>query len=590
MRVKIKAEDLKTRETLAIFWRHARQYPGTIFLLVLSMLGAITSEAFGPYFYKQLFNLLTQQGSLPDLVHTVTLILAAAATGWGFWRVATFTNNRFQPKVMRDILNSCFNYLHGHSFNFFSNHFAGSLVKKVGRFERAFEDISDQIYWSFVPTLLKIGVIVVILYLVKPILGLAVLVWSIVFVVYSVAYALYKLKYDVASAALDTEVGGRLADTVTNNINLKLFGGHARELKSFKALTQKQFDLRIWTWDLSSINEAIQGGLFAILEFVLMYTAVRLWAKGSLSLGDFALLQGYMIQMFSRLWDLGRNIKSVFSRLGDAEEMTSILMTPHEIVDEPVAKNLKVAGGQIEFASMTFGYRPERLIFKKFNLTIQPGERVALIGPSGGGKTTIVKVLFRFFNLQGGQIKIDGQDTSQVTQESLRANLALVPQEPILFHRSLYDNIAYSRPSASEKEVYEAARLAHCHEFINGFPEKYQTFVGERGVKLSGGERQRVAIARAILKNAPILVLDEATSSLDSESEMLIQDALSNLMKGKTTIVIAHRLSTIMQMDRIVVIEGGKVIEEGKHKELLKVKQGLYQKLWGIQAGGFIGE
>jgi ATP-binding cassette, subfamily B, bacterial len=223
-------------------------------------------------------------------------------------------------------------------------------------------------------------------------------------------------------------------------------------------------------------------------------------------------------------------------------------------------------------------------------LKINPGERVALIGPSGGGKSTIVKLLFRFWDIQNGEIRIDDQDIAKVTQESLRESMALVPQESILFHRSLHENISYSRPDATKDEVTQAAKMAHCHEFISKFPKGYDTFVGERGVKLSGGERQRVAIARAILKNAPILVLDEATSSLDSESEMFIQDALKNLMAGRTTIVIAHRLSTIMQMDRIVVIENGEVIEEGKHEELLKVKQGIYQKLWEIQAGGFDSE
>jgi ABC-type multidrug transport system fused ATPase/permease subunit len=210
-----------------------------------------------------------------------------------------------------------------------------------------------------------------------------------------------------------------------------------------------------------------------------------------------------------------------------------------------------------------------------------------LIGPSGGGKSTIVKILFRFYDLQRGAILVDGQNIGDVTQESLRELISLVPQESILFHRSLRDNIRYGRPDASEAEVVAAARAAHCHEFISGFPKGYDTFVGERGVKLSGGERQRVAIARAILKNAPILVLDEATSSLDSESESFIQDALRNLMKGKTTIVIAHRLSTIMQMDRIVVLERGRITEEGRHDELVKASQGTYQKLWQIQAGGF---
>jgi ATP-binding cassette subfamily B protein len=257
------------------------------------------------------------------------------------------------------------------------------------------------------------------------------------------------------------------------------------------------------------------------------------------------------------------------------------------VVDKPKAREFKFKHGAIEFSKVGFTYKEGVDVLSDFSLNIKPGEKVALIGSSGGGKSTIVKLLFRFFDIQKGRISIDSQDISTVTQDSLRKNLSLVPQDPILFHRSLMENIRYGKPEASEEEVVEASRVAHCHEFISGFPQGYETLVGERGVKLSGGERQRVAIARAVLKNAPILVLDEATSSLDSESEMLIQDALKKLMKGKTVIVIAHRLSTIMQMDRIIVIDGGKIVEEGKHKELLKAQEGIYQKLWNIQAGGF---
>jgi ABC-type multidrug transport system fused ATPase/permease subunit len=273
--------------------------------------------------------------------------------------------------------------------------------------------------------------------------------------------------------------------------------------------------------------------------------------------------------------------------VADANEMTEILHTPHEIQDAPGALKLKVAKGQIEMKDVTFSYETNAPVFKKFNLLISAGQRAAIIGPSGGGKSTIVKLLLRFVDIQGGEILIDGQNISKVTQESLRANIALVPQEPILFHRSLMENIRYGKAGAGDKEVIAAAKLAHADEFISKFKEGYKTYVGERGVKLSGGERQRVAIARAILKNAPILVLDEATSSLDSESEHFIQDALKNLMKGKTVIVIAHRLSTIMQMDRIIVLENGVITESGKHEELLKAREGTYQRLWHIQAGGF---
>jgi ATP-binding cassette subfamily B protein len=338
---------------------------------------------------------------------------------------------------------------------------------------------------------------------------------------------------------------------------------------------------------MSNLAEAVQHGLMIILEVGILYTALRFWQDGKLTIGDFAMIQTYMLQMFNRLWEVGRNIRRVYEGLADADEMTRILTQPHEIQDREHAKELAVSTGHIEFKNISFGYTEQKPVLGNFSLTISPGQKIAFVGPSGGGKTTIVKILLRFFDLQSGKIEIDGQDISEVTQNSLRKNIALVPQEPILFHRSLMENIRYARPEASDQDVIEAARLAHCHEFISGFSEGYETFVGERGVKLSGGERQRVAIARAILKNAPILILDEATSSLDSESEHYIQDALKNLMKDRTAIVIAHRLSTIMQMDRIIVLEGGKIIEDGKHAELLKAREGIYQKLWHIQAGGF---
>jgi|SRR3989344_4348283 len=577
------------KQTLRIFWQHASVYPRAILLLIIAMLGAVVFDTYGPFLYKQLFNSLIQNGSVSELLTVVFKILAVGGLSWCFWRLANFANDFFQPRIMSDIVNTCFKYMHDHSYNFFTNNFAGSLVKKVGRFERAFEDIADQLYWNFGHTILKIIIILIALYFVAWQLSLALLVWMAVYLVFSVFYARFKYPYDIRNAKMDTEVAGRLADTITNNINLKLFGGTAWEFKTFQALTEKLFRIKKLSWNLGSINEAVQGGLMVLLEFALLYLAVKFWKEGRLTIGDFALIQGYMVQVFGRLWDLGRHIKDTYSRLSDAEEMTEILTMPHGIQDRADATRLQVSTGSIEFRGVNFGYHEKRRVFKNFSLSIQGGERVALIGPSGGGKTTIVKLLFRFFDMQGGGISIDGQNIAQVTQESLRANISLVPQEPILFHRSLYDNIAYAKPQASEQEVYRAAKLAHCHEFIMSFPLEYETFVGERGLKLSGGERQRVAIARAILKDSPILVLDEATSSLDSESEHLIQDAMKKLMLGKTTIVIAHRLSTIMQMDRIIVIDKGQVAEEGKHTELIKAKQGIYQKLWQIQAGGFAG-
>jgi ATP-binding cassette subfamily B protein len=320
----------------------------------------------------------------------------------------------------------------------------------------------------------------------------------------------------------------------------------------------------------------------------MIYAAIQFWSNGLLSIGDFVLIQSYLIIIFNKLWGFGRVIRHFYEHLADAEEMTEILDTPHDITDIKHAKELVVKKGKIEFVGVNFYYHKTRKVIDRLDLKIKPGERIALIGPSGAGKSTIMKLLLRQYDVTSGKILIDGQHISKVTQASLWQNISLVPQDPVLFHRTLIENIRYGNPDANKEEVLAASKLAHCHEFINEFPDAYETYVGERGVKLSGGERQRVAIARAMLRGAPILVLDEATSSLDSESEMFIQDALDKLMKKKTVIVIAHRLSTIMKVDRILVIDQGKIVESGTHKELLGKKKGIYKKLWKLQAGGFL--
>lgn len=327
-----------------------------------------------------------------------------------------------------------------------------------------------------------------------------------------------------------------------------------------------------------------------ILEVGIFYVGIKLWEKKMFTIGDFVLLQSYVLIIFMHIWSFGKMIRRTYQNLADAEEMTEIFNTPHEIQDAKRAKILKIKKGKIELKNVDFYYHKTRKVFDRFNLTMEGCQRVALIGPSGAGKTTVVKLLLRNFDVFGGKILIDDQDISKITQESLWENISLVPQDPILFHRSLMENIRYGKFDATDEEIIKSSKLAHCHEFISDLPEKYDTFVGERGVKLSGGERQRVAIARAILRNAPILILDEATSSLDSHSESLIQDALDKLMKNKTVIVIAHRLSTIVKMDRIIFIDEGKIIEDGAHKKLLKKKSGQYKKLWELQAGGFIAD
>jgi ATP-binding cassette subfamily B protein len=577
-----------TKQTFKIFWQYSRKYPIALLLLVFTIAMTTSSDLYGPIIYKKIFNQIQQHGfELGVALGLLWLLLASRVVNWVGWRIGSHVLNFWQPRVMADLVNACFEYLHGHSFNFFNSKFAGTLVRIVNRFERAFEDISDIIYFEIAQTAVRTSAVVVILYFQYKVLSVIVLIWTVLYFVFVLTYARFKLKHDVILSEVDSKMTGRLADTVTNNINLKLFDSSKQEITAFKQITEELFRTRKKVWDLNAHNEAIQGAMYLIIEFAAMYAAIRYLHRGLLTIGDLVLVQGYLTLLFNTLWNLGRNIRRLYERLADAKEMTDILETPHEVVNVPNAGEMKVTQGRIVFDGVTFAYDSRNSILENFNLDIPPGERVALVGPSGGGKSTIVKLLFRFMDIQTGTISIDGQDISKVTQESLRDNLSLVPQEPILFHRTLFENIAYAKPDATKDEVEAAAKLAHCHEFIMSFPERYDSYVGERGVKLSGGERQRVAIARAILKNSPILVLDEATSSLDSESESLIQDALKNLMKGKTTIVIAHRLSTIMQMDRIIVLENGRITEEGKHAELVKAQQGTYQKLWHIQAGGF---
>ncbi len=578
----------KTKLTFKTYWQHAKKYKLSMIATILFIVIGDIFSIIAPYWYKKFFDELVTSPDTAVLFEIITVIFLVGLAHWFFIRIAGFTNSYFQTSVMRDLANTCFAYLHKHSFSFFGNNFVGSLVKRVNRFHRAFEGVADRLTWDLLPIVVNVGLIIFVLYFVRPILGLSVLFWVIIFCTVNYLFSRYKLKYDVVRSELDTKATGVLADTVTNHSNIKLFVGYNRERANFGSAVQELQKMRLFTWNLSEIFDAVQWFFMIILEIGLMIIAVDLWKNGLLTVGDFVLIQAYLMRMFEKLWGFGRVVRDFYEHLADAEEMTEIFDTPHEIIDSKRAKPLEVKKGKIVFEDVSFSYHKTRRVINKLNLSIKSGEKIALVGPSGAGKTTIIKLLLRQHDVTRGKIIIDNQKISQLTLESLWENISMVPQDPILFHRTLLENIRYGKPDASDEEVIEASKAAHCHEFISEFPEQYHTYVGERGVKLSGGERQRVAIARAILRNAPILVLDEATSSLDSESEHLIQDALEYLMKKKTVIVIAHRLSTIMKMDRIIVVDKGQIVEQGTHKELTSKKKGIYKKLWDHQVGGFV--
>ncbi len=584
----------KTRLTLKIFFVHAWKYKTSLILLILSIIAGSSVNLTIPFYYKQFFDVLSEGNAtfaLGEKLFSILIFIACfQILQWILWRVATLISNNFNPKVSRDLANTCFSYLHKHSFSFFHNNFTGSLVKRVKSFYRAFDDITDRLFWQLLTLIINVTVIMVVLFQKNIILGSIMATWLVIFLVANWFLTNFKMKFELQKSEAETTASGILADTITNQSNLKLFQGYEREVNLFSSAMEKVRRLKKFTWDLDSIFDGIQGLLTISLEVGMLYYAIVLWKQGLLSVGDFVLIQTFLLQIINHIWDFGRMVRSIYTNLAEAEEMTEILDTPHEIKDVKNAKTLNVSQGSISFSNVDFHYHNTRPVLKNFDLEIQPKERIALVGHSGAGKSTVIRLILRMHDVTKGKILIDGQKISEVTQESLWHNVSLVPQDPILFHRTLIENIRYGKPSASDEEVYEASRLAHCHEFIQQLPEKYQTYVGERGIKLSGGERQRVAIARAILCNSPILILDEATSSLDSESEQFIQEALNELMKNKTVIVIAHRLSTIMKMDRIVVMDAGTIIESGTHKQLLRKKSGMYKQLWGLQVGGFIQE
>lgn len=578
-----------TQQTLKIFWQHAKRYTWMPYALFFGMLLAVVLRDIQPIFFGKIIDQLAAPSpdSADSAVKILLILLGISLVRFLARRAVEFLNNYFQPKVMADLLQTCYEYLQKHSTGFFNSNFVGSLVTKVKRYERSFEQLSDQALFNVGRAVMGFLTIAIVLLWRNWIAGLIMTAWSISYIVIAYKFALYKMPYDLKRAAADTQTTAQLADTITNNFNIKVFANYEGEFKRFLRILQNQFRARKKAYDIGAIGETFNHLYMVAFEIGFMYLSIKLWERGLFTVGDIVLVLTFILRLFDQLWDLGKHIRVVYEAIADANEMTEMLIKPHEIQDISSAVKLEVDKSMIEFQNVNFGYHKDLEILNNFNLTVKPGQRLALVGPSGGGKTTIVKLLLRFYDLQSGQILIDGQNISQVTQDSLRANIALVPQEPFLFHRTLMENIRYAKPTASDEEVMNAAMIAHAHEFIVKFPEGYNTFVGERGVKLSGGERQRVAIARAILKDAPILILDEATSSLDSESEFLIQDALKTLMKDRTTIVIAHRLSTIMKMDEIVVVGGGKILEAGKHKELVKAKKGTYQRLWNIQAGGF---
>ena len=518
----------------------------------------------------------------------ITVLPAAAnnlviirAIDWLDWSLDAKCGEYLSKLAFRAVINQ--------SMTFHSNRFSGSLTSAANKLPGAFIDLKSHFVWDIYPLLLTIVYSVVVAAVVCAPFALLLAVYTVVYMAVAIVTYYKTRSVDEKLADAENKQTGQLADAITNEMSVKSYAREKFENARFERTTNRT---KLATFNVAKVSfwRNMSMNVVNIITFAgLLVLIVMGHDLFGLTIANLVFLYSLSNSLLSNVWTINHILRTINRSFGNAKEMVEILDMPY-IIDDKTDKSIEVHDAKIEFSHISFQHDGQKeKLFSDFDLTVNPGESVGLVGVSGSGKSTLTKLLLRFDDVKNGAIYIDGQDIRDVTQNSLRENIAYVPQESSLFHRSVFENIAYGKPDANDEEVYEASRLANADEFIVGLPEGYDTMVGERGVKLSGGQRQRIAIARAMLKDAPILVLDEATSALDSESEALIQEALSNLMEGRTSIVVAHRLSTVAGLDRIVVLKDGKIIEQGTHQELLK-RNGEYNKLWSRQSGAFLDE
>ncbi len=584
-------------ETLKLFWRATWRYK---WLFIWSEIGGtifvLTNEIAGPLFISLIIDKLTKsnlsQLTFGDFLPLLIMFAIVRIVYILSSRLMMQTHIRLEPNVIRDLENISFQKLQGHSLGFFADNFSGALVAKVNRLTSAYQRAVETLLGDFGMLSRHYLIVLVILFFVNWQIASAFLIWTILFCGSIVLLHKRKLRHSKAAAAAQTRVTARLADSLANVLTVRSFARSKEETSHFKKLSQERRDLRFRSYQIGDRIRLYKSISIVGIEFVILFLIVKFGLDGTMSIASIVLVQLYIQRLLAALWNFGKFMDRIEESLADAAEMTEVINHPHEITDPEHPEKSRIKDGSIAFHDVSFQYNDAKKhtqLFEHFSVTIPASQKVGLVGPSGGGKTTLTKLLLRFMDIQKGSITIDSQNITTIKQDDLRRAIAYVPQEPLLFHRSIYENIAYGNPEANKAQVIEAAKKAYAHEFILELSAQYDTIVGERGVKLSGGQRQRIALARAVLKDAPILVLDEATSALDSHSEKLITAALDKLMASRTTIVVAHRLSTIRRMDRILVLADGKIIEDGPHQKLVTQK-GLYAELWSHQSDNFLTE
>ncbi len=574
----------------AYFWHVSKPHKWWMFSAAfLAMLAAALDQSIS-YLFKLIVDAV-ESGNTANVFWYGLCFPVIIFTIQALFRISGYLGMRWSIQAQETGTNFLFGYISNHSHGYFSNRFAGGIQNKIRNIIGGMDSLIPELLWSYLYSLTSLVVTFGFIISIDVTAAIIFLVLVFALLILNTKLSPKKQEYSKLQAKASTALVASMVDAISNISAVRLYSAGGRE-NEYIAKGAEKFKLaRQKSWTRTEYMLIVNSFVLFVFALGMFWLLITRWQDGLVTTGEFVLIASLISQLSGTLLFIGKAFNSTARTLGEMKEGLEELMVPYEITDTKLAHELQISnGGAIVWNNVSFNFESNpTLVFSDFNIRIEPGQRVGLVGASGAGKSTFVSLLLRQHDVTAGAILIDGQNIAEVTQNSLRQAIAVVPQEPALFHRSIQENIAYGKPDATQAEIEEVAKKAQAHDFVMALPEKYETLVGERGVKLSGGQKQRVAIARAMLKDAPILILDEATSALDSESEAEIQKALHALMVGKTVIAVAHRLSTLREMDRIIVLEGGQVVEDGTH-ETLKDAGGTYAKLWSHQAGGFIVE
>jgi len=531
-----------------------------------------------------------QNFSLEQIIFPVALFCGASILLEIAWRIANYADYKSQPKIEAEIINCSYAMLLLHQFQFFQNNLSGKVASKISALRDGYVGISDIVRFRLIWQVFGISITLVLLFSVHLKLAWGVVLWLIVFMPIMFLTKKRGLVYSEKSTAQKQKISGLINDGISNISNVLFFKARNFEQNLIKNANADFIKCEKKRLKFMFFNHFVMGFIYSALSISILFLLINLKTKNQISTGDFVMVMGLMFFLIETSWGLLNELDNLISEYGKLKESFSIFKQNQQVFDSVDAKELLIDKPAIDFKNLTYNHVQSNSVFDDFNLSIKAGEKIGLVGHSGAGKSTLINLLLKIFNPDFGEILVDGKNISNVTFDSLRANIALIPQDSMLFHRTMFDNIAYGKLNCSKEEVILAAKKAYIDDFIMSLPDGYDTLVGERGIKLSGGQRQRIAIARAILKNAPILILDEATSSLDSETEMQIQQSINQMLESSnaTVIAIAHRLSTIKHMDRIVVLDKGKIVEDGNFSQLMSKENGKFKELWNHQLGGMI--